>query len=58
MKTNIDWIVQYACEWWLGKRPTRFSVKDHLLNPTINTVSDRERNLAESVAEYLKDKKI
>lgn len=48
-------INEKALNWWLSKRPLNFSVEDHLLNPTINTITQEEEELAEAVAFYVKN---
>ena len=35
-----------AIEWWEGKRPVGWRVRDHALHPHVNCASDSERKLA------------
>lgn len=39
-----------ATSWWFGKRPTGWTLAQHLGNPTVNCVNDREKRLARAVA--------
>jgi len=35
-----------AIAWWEDKRPCVFTLDEHLANPTINTTTDSEKELA------------
>lgn len=50
-------VLKAAVRWWKGKCPIRFTEKEHLANPTINTVTEGERKLAAAVAEWVKESK-
>jgi len=54
-KTIID-VVDAACEWWWGLRPTYYTELEHINNPTINTNTLREKKLANKVSEFYKIK--
>ena len=46
-----DKIVEAAMAWWRGRRPLEYSLRQHLSNPTINTMNDSERKLARACGE-------
>lgn len=43
-------VVDAAVNWWRSKRPVGWNVWDHTANPTINTTTDRENELAVAVS--------
>ena len=47
-------VADAAKEWWRGKRPISYTRKKHLNNPTINTVGEAEKKLAEAVVSWIK----
>lgn len=53
MENNI---ISDAIYWWETHRPLSFTLEQHLKNPTINTSSKAEEQLALSVARYLNGK--
>jgi hypothetical protein len=40
--------------WWLQFRPVGWTTKQHMENPTVNTVSDSDRRLAKIAAKLMK----
>ena len=52
-----DAVVDAAMRWWRFRRPMVFSLKDHLENPTINTIDSVERDLANACAKIQKEKR-
>lgn len=46
-------VTEAAIKWWERKRPSEWTLKEHLSNPQINTVTDAEGELSKAVAEYL-----
>jgi hypothetical protein len=55
MNTSYDpyKLIKAALSWWKWKRPVEWSVAEHLKNPTINTVTDREAKLARECAKVV-----
>ena len=53
MLTIRDEIIDAACDWFYDKKPVTISYQKHLEMPTVNCVSDAERNLAKAVSKYL-----
>ena len=43
-----------ARAWWSGRRPIGWSLKRHLLDPTINCTDDYEKLIAKVVAQTYK----
>jgi hypothetical protein len=41
-----------AVAWWAMKRPLRWSVVDHVSNPTVNCNGEEEKELARTVARW------
>ncbi len=37
-------------KWWEGLRPVDWDIRQHLANPTVNTSSDAETELADAIA--------
>jgi len=46
-------IADSAVHWWRNKRPASFTEKEHLENPTINTLSDSEKKIAVAVSKWV-----
>jgi hypothetical protein len=40
--------------WFRSKRPFMYSLEQHLEHPTINCVTEREKELAKAVANWIK----
>ncbi len=47
------WLVPLY-DWWLTKRPTEYSDKDHIDNPEVNCVNGSEKLLAKLCAEAVR----
>ena len=43
-------LIDAAYDWWVSKRPRDYTEADHHNNPTVNTVTMREKALAEAVS--------
>lgn len=41
--------------WWEGMRPSGWSEEDHLANPCINCVGNREKSLARTISECVRN---
>ena len=52
-----DRIVLAAISWWHMHRPIDYTLQQHIENPEINTFTDSEKQLAISVAGYVKKRK-
>jgi len=52
-----DKIVLAAIQWWEMHRPIAYTKQQHIENPSINTVTDSEKQLAIHVAEYVRKRK-
>jgi hypothetical protein len=48
-------IALLAKRWWENLRPTGWSIKSHIDNPGVNTRSLAERDLAEAIADALRE---
>jgi len=48
--TNVE---RAAIQWWRSRRPQAFNLREHLANPTVNTIGSSERELAKAVANLL-----
>lgn len=46
---------KYIYERWKSKCPTGWNELAHIENPTINTVTDSEKNLTKCIAKYAKN---
>lgn len=53
-ESRMNKIIKAAQAWWESKRPYTWTEKEHLENPIINCITDQEKELAESVLNYLK----
>ena len=49
-----DKIVLAAISWWHMHRPIDYTLQQHIENPSINTATDPEKQLAIHVAGYIK----
>lgn len=49
----LDSLVAAAISWWRGHRPIEWTEVEHRGNPTVNCASNKERELARVVAEYV-----
>lgn len=52
-----DKIVLAAIQWWEMHRPIAYTKQQHIENPSVNTITDSEKQLAISVAGYVKKRK-
>lgn len=43
-----------AENWFRSKRPVMYNLEQHLAHPTINCQTERERELAKSIASWIK----
>jgi hypothetical protein len=43
-------VIEAARAWWKSGRPLAYTADDHAANPTVNTTTDPERDLAEALA--------
>ena len=48
-------VIKKSIQWWVSKRPKGWSYFDHLADPTVNTGTRVENNLACSIGEMLKE---
>lgn len=58
MTDGTDWknvIVQEACRWFASKRPQGCWADQHYRNPSMNCKTEQEAELANAVAQYLKN---
>lgn len=55
MKEELKEICKTAFDWWLQRRPCRWTQAMHLANPEINCVNHTECRLALAVAVMVKD---
>ena len=49
-----DKIVLAAIQWWEMHRPIAYTKQQHIENPSVNTATASEKQLAIHVAEYVK----
>lgn len=54
---KLNKLEKAAIAWWKNKRPLEYTPKDHYLNPTINTVDNKEKALAHAVIMMLRCKR-
>ena len=47
-------VVRAVHKWWRYKRPLRWSIIEHCDNPTINCMTEEEKNLAKRFVTLLK----
>jgi len=52
-----DKIVLAAIQWWEMHRPIAYTKQQHIENPSVNTATDSEKQLAISVARYVRKRK-
>jgi hypothetical protein len=49
---QLNAIKNAAYAWWNGKRPESYTIDVHRINPTVNCVTDAEKQLATSISSY------
>jgi len=50
-------IALLAKRWWENLRPTGWTARNHMDNPGVNTRSLAERDLAEAIADAMRDER-
>lgn len=53
MSRNERPLILAANAWWRAYRPCDYDQKDHLANPTVNTIGKTEARLAQVVADRI-----